>query len=86
MQFTVCCLTKEEMYESYSPWKGHCFAQLPSARAARGVESQIDKSQMTLKQKAGGLQTRWDSHVQDGLCVLYCSEMTKQRKGKKKES
>lgn len=53
-QFTACCLTKDKMYESYSPWKGHCFAQLPSAGAACGVETQIDKSEMTLKQRQEG--------------------------------
>lgn len=53
-RFTVCCLTKEQTHESYSPWKGHCFAQLPSARAARGVESHRDKSEMTLKQRNEG--------------------------------
>lgn len=47
------CLTKDEMYESYSPWKGHCFAQLPSG-TAWGVESHIDKSEMTLKQRKEG--------------------------------
>lgn len=53
-QYAACCLTKDETYESYSPWKGHCFAQLPSAGAAWGVESQIDKSEMTLKQRQEG--------------------------------
>lgn len=44
---SLCCLQKDE---SYSSRKGHCFAQLPSAAgAAPGVESQIDKSEVTLK-------------------------------------
>jgi len=51
MQFAACYFTKDEMYESFSPWKGHSFAQPPSAGAARGVESQIDNSEMTLKQR-----------------------------------
>lgn len=45
---------KDETYESYSLWKGHCFAQLPSAGAVRGVESHVDRSEMTLKQRQEG--------------------------------
>lgn len=42
--------------------KGHCCAQLPSAGAARGVKSHVDKTEVTLTQRQEGIQipgTRW---------------------------
>lgn len=84
------------MYESYSPRKGHCFARLPSAGAAWGVESQIDKSEMTLKQrqegcrqfvcpldKVGAEKTRAGCMV----CALHtiAGEMTQERRSNKKQ-
>lgn len=90
----VLLYTKDEMYESYSPWKGHCFAQLPSAGAAWGVESQIDKSEMTLKQiedgcrlfvcpldKAGAKETQ--SRVGWVVCALFSIAVKWLNKGRK---
>lgn len=49
------------------------FAQLPSAGAARGVESQIDKSEMTLKQRQDGCRLF--------VCPLDKVEETQSRAG-----
>lgn len=49
MQLAARCFVKDETYESHSPWKGHCFAQPPSAGTALGVQHQIDQTEMTLK-------------------------------------
>lgn len=94
-QFVARCLTKDETYESYSPWKGHCFAQLPSAGAAWGVESQIDKSEMTLKQRQDGCRLfvcpfdkvgveETQSRAVLLVLLTIAVKMTKQRKRKKR--
>lgn len=54
------------MFESSSLWKGHYFAQLPPVRAAQGVKSHTDKSELTLKWRQEGKQLYIDVN---GKCV-----------------